>query len=114
MASTYEGMLEIPGEEFWTFVSKYMPNPSDECIWGVPRYNPTNETLDIFFAAGGNGHPEGWAKKPAAIIDMEKYRGDHDNLTQAICRALLVLDESGEDADIATRVKNILKEAIGE
>lgn len=72
MSRTYEGVIEIPLEEFWAFVSKYGPSDSDEIRYGVPRANRQNATIEIDYAGDSDGCPECWLVKPIAITQWEK------------------------------------------
>jgi len=67
MGRTYEGLIEIPLGDFWAFVSKYQPNEGDEFAYGAPKVNKDNNTLEIAFAAGSDGHPTTWVEIPEAV-----------------------------------------------
>ena len=47
---TMEGTIEIDRVEFWEFVIKYCPLQG-EVRFGVPRFNSSNGTVEIDFAA---------------------------------------------------------------
>ena len=72
MAASYEGLIEIPLEEFWEFVTKYHDKTIGEIAYGIPRVNRSNATIEISFAVGTECHPSGWAKKPLAVMEWEQ------------------------------------------
>ena len=72
MSCTYEGMIEIPLEDFWQFVARYHPKDGQPC-YGVPRANKGNGTLEIDFAMGTDDvSPYEWAEKPKALRQWEE------------------------------------------
>jgi hypothetical protein len=71
---TYEGLLEIPLEEFWDFVVKYLPDELDEMYYGVPRINQQNYTMEIDYAGDSTGSPENWKVLPKAVTQWRANR----------------------------------------
>lgn len=74
MACTYEGVIEIPLEDFWAFVSRYHPHTTGEVVYGVPKPDKGAGTLNIAFAVGDDTHPNQWAVKPEAVTQWEKMK----------------------------------------
>jgi hypothetical protein len=72
MGRTYEGMIEIPLEEFWAFVEKYNTSSGDEVAYGVPRVNKGNHCVEIDFAASSDGPPADWAEPPKAVTQWKE------------------------------------------
>ena len=69
---TMEGKIEIDLVEFWEFVMKYSPT-KDEVRFGVPRFNQSNGTVEIDFAASSEGDPFDWAVAPIIKKQWEEY-----------------------------------------
>ncbi|MDP2363900.1 MAG: hypothetical protein Q8M94_09045 [Ignavibacteria bacterium] len=72
---TMEGTKEIPLEDFWKFVMQYSPGEGDEIIFGVPRVNKENDTIEIDFAASSESSPDDWKEKPKALKQWDKVDG---------------------------------------
>jgi hypothetical protein len=71
---TYEGMIEIPLEEFWEFVAKYHPEGGSP-VYGVPRANKGNQCMEIDFAMGTDDVcPSEWAVKPDALLQWKDHK----------------------------------------
>lgn len=75
MAYMYEGLVEIPLEDFWKFIEGYTPKTSGEVVYGVPKVDKGAGTLNIAFAVGNKTHPKDWARKPVAVEEWENYFG---------------------------------------
>lgn len=65
MAIIGEATIEIDMVAFWEFVEKHHPK-FDEVVYGVPRVNKSNGTLEIDVAFGYGCHPTDWAVKSKA------------------------------------------------
>jgi hypothetical protein len=61
MAMTCEGLIEIPLEDLWVFVSQHHDKTTGEVLYGVPRINKANNCLEVSFAVSTEGHPSEWA-----------------------------------------------------
>lgn len=70
MSITIEGKIEIPEVDFWEFVSKYVPD-GFMYLYGIPKFNKENKTMDINFAASSETDPRNWVEKPACIKEWE-------------------------------------------
>ena len=71
MPAFYEGVVEIPLDEFWEFVPKFHDKTSWEVAYGVPKVEKGAGTLNVSFAVGYESHPSEWAKKPPAVTEWE-------------------------------------------
>ena len=73
MAYWCEGTIELPCEEFEEWLNKYhAPVGKEPIVYGVPRVNKSNQTIEIAFAAGSDdAPPQQWADKPRAIVEWE-------------------------------------------
>ena len=67
MAYTIEGSLQIPLDEFWDFLSQYLPSNSANTVFGKPVVNVDNGTLDIGFASDTDENPRTWLEKPLCL-----------------------------------------------
>ena len=47
MSNYGNGVIEIPLDEFYAFVDKYNSNKDNNNVYGVPRINMDNGTLDL-------------------------------------------------------------------
>ncbi len=72
---TYEGVIEIPLEDYNDFIRRYLPNPKDNLVIGPPRANKGNQTIEVSFA--GSGHdmdecsPLDWGVPPKAKLEWD-------------------------------------------
>lgn len=71
MTAFYEGVVEIPLDEFWEFVSKFHDKTSGEVAYGVPKVAKGAGTLNVSFAVGYECHPSEWAEKPPAVTEWD-------------------------------------------
>ena len=53
-----KGTIEIPLEEFWEFVNKYVPDQESNNFFGVPRVNNVNQVLEINYMFNSEISPE--------------------------------------------------------
>lgn len=53
MAVAGTGTVWIPIEEFWEFVTKYMPEDETETRFGVPRVQMNQIEIDYAFSSDG-------------------------------------------------------------
>ena len=58
MASYGDGVIEIPLEEFWSFVHVYCDNKKSEVFYGVPRVNNDNQTMEIDYLFNSSINPQ--------------------------------------------------------
>jgi hypothetical protein len=68
-----EGTIEINLEEFWVWVAKQHADMG-ETLYGVPRVNKSNKTIEIDFAASTDGNPVEWAEKPKALKQWDELK----------------------------------------
>ena len=61
-----EAMIEIDLIDFWEFVSNHHPELGEK-VYGVPRVNAINGTIEIDVAFSETCNPEDWAEKPAVL-----------------------------------------------
>jgi hypothetical protein len=61
------GILEIDMIEFWEFVHEHVPCQGAETVFGKPRLDDHN--LSINFAAGSDTDPYYWPEKPKCISE---------------------------------------------
>lgn len=75
-----EGTLEISGEELWEWVRTHLPEGLDNStyVFGIPRFNKANQTLEISFAADTNGDPRSWARPPKAWQEWGEDEDDNE------------------------------------
>ena len=73
MAYWCDGVIELSREEFEEWLNKhYAPTGRGPIVYGVPRVNKSNQTIEIAFAAGSDdAPPQQWADKPRAIVEWE-------------------------------------------
>lgn len=71
MAIVGESVVEIDLTDFWAFVAKHHPH-FEEVMYGVPRVNKSNGTIEIDTAFGTSCHPTDWAKKSKAQQQWEE------------------------------------------
>jgi hypothetical protein len=70
---TYEGVIEIPLEEYVEFVRGFLPNPKDNVIIGPPRASRNNETIEVSFAGTSSvdSPPAEWGIPPKAKLEWD-------------------------------------------
>lgn len=72
-----EGQIFIPAEEFWTFVSKYLPNDlGGEILFGPPVITMDGYDLVIQYALSTICNPVDWTKKSRAEEQWNNYKLD--------------------------------------
>jgi len=75
MSFWVEGTIEIDLHDLWEWVNQnYSPfsDPSGaNNVYGVPRVNVSNNTMEIDFAACPENHPGSWSEKPKAVTQWE-------------------------------------------
>lgn len=76
MSFTAEGTIEIPTEEFFTWLYKnYAPCTGFvEYQYGVPRVNKSNQTIEVDFAMATDCHPKQWSEKPEVCKQWEELK----------------------------------------
>jgi hypothetical protein len=75
MSFTAEGTIEIPTEEFFTWLYKnYAPCSGAEYQYGVPRVNKSNQTIEVDFAMGDETNPKEWFVKPDVFNQWEELK----------------------------------------
>ena len=74
MAYWCDGVIELSRNEFEAWLHEhYAPTGRGPVVYGVPRVNKSNQTIEIAFAAGSDdATPQQWAEKPRAIVEWEK------------------------------------------
>ena len=74
MACWCDGVIELSRDEFEEWLNKYYaPVVKGPIVYGVPRVNKSNQTIEIAFAAGSDdAPPQQWADKPRAIVEWEE------------------------------------------
>lgn len=72
MAITGEGTIEIPLEDFWSYVDEYNIVKDNYVIYGKPTINLDNQTLEIKFAFSDEGDPYKWSEKSEAEESWEE------------------------------------------
>lgn len=74
MAYWCEGTIELSRDEFEEWLNKYhAPVGKGPIVYGVPRVNKPNQTIEIAFAAGSDdAPPQPWAEKPRALVEWEE------------------------------------------
>lgn len=72
MSFIAEGTIEIPTEEFFTWLyMNYAPCKGVEYQYGVPRVNKSNLTIEVDFAMATDCHPKDWFQKPEVCKQWE-------------------------------------------
>ena len=66
-----EGKIEIPLEDFWEIVNKFHDHESCEILFGVPKVNKDNQTLEINYAYSSHSHPSEWVGGSVAKNEWE-------------------------------------------
>ena len=77
MAYTLIGKIEIPLEDFWEFVNKYVP-VGVEVAFGVPKVNISNNTIEIPAALSTDGSPLDWTERPDFLSEWYKRNSDDE------------------------------------
>ena len=76
MSYTAEGTIEIPTEEFFSWVRRhYCPGPTrtgSNVQYGAPRVNKSNKTIEVDFAMGDDCSPAEWLVKPDCVREWEE------------------------------------------
>ena len=74
MAYWCDGVIELSRNEFEGWLhEQYAPVVKGPIVYGVPRVNKSNQTIEIAFAAGSDdAPPQQWADKPRAIVEWEE------------------------------------------
>ena len=74
MAYWCDGVIELSRDEFEGWLREhYAPVGKGPIVYGVPRVNKSNQTIEIAFAAGSDdAPPQQWADKPRAIVEWEE------------------------------------------
>ena len=74
MAYWCDGVVELSRNEFEGWLHEhYAPTERGPIVYGVPRVNKSNQTIEIAFAAGSDdAPPQQWADKPRAIVEWER------------------------------------------
>ena len=74
MAYWCDGVIELSRNEFEAWLHEhYAPTGGGPIVYGVPRVNKSNQTIEIAFAAGSDDDPpQQWADKPRAIVEWEE------------------------------------------
>jgi hypothetical protein len=68
-----EALIEIDMADFWEFVRKHHPDLG-ETLYGVPRVNKSNGTLEIDVAFSESCSPKDWAVKSKAESQWEDLK----------------------------------------
>lgn len=71
MALVGEATIEIDLVEFWEWVAKTQHSNIGEVLYGVPRVNKSNQTLEIDVAFSETCSPQDWAEKSLAQLQWE-------------------------------------------
>lgn len=74
MAFVGEAMVEIDLCEFWDWVTKTQHPDLGERVYGVPRVNKENQTLEIDVAFSQDCNPSSWAVKSEAEKQWENLK----------------------------------------
>lgn len=75
MSYTLEGKIEIPLEDFWQwFHENYVPSGlrSSESVFGVPRVNISNMTIEVEVALDSDNNPRNWIEPPSIIKEWDE------------------------------------------
>lgn len=71
MAISAEGIIEIPLEEFFNWVSERENLRGYERSFGVPKTNKINQTLEVTFALSDTCDPIDWVEKPKCLLEWK-------------------------------------------
>jgi hypothetical protein len=74
MAFTFEGTIEIPLEEFYSWVGDNYGLRNYRRCYGVPTVNKDNQTIEISVAGSDISNPAEWLEKPKSVLEW-KERG---------------------------------------
>lgn len=74
MALVGEATIEIDLLEFWEWVSKTQHPELKEVLYGVPRINKSNLTMEIDVAFSEYCSPKDWAEKSKAQNQWEELK----------------------------------------
>lgn len=74
MAYWCDGVIELSREEFESWLHEnHAPTGKGPIVYGVPRVNKSNQTVEIAFAAGSDdAPPQQWSDKPRALVEWEE------------------------------------------
>ena len=74
MAYWCDGVIELSRYDFEGWLREhYAPVGGGRIVYGVPRVNKSNQTIEIALAAGSDdAPPHQWADKPLAIVEWEE------------------------------------------
>lgn len=68
MSMTAEGMVKIPLEVFYEWVTKTYKIPGMEVVYGPPQLNKNTNSLDLLIAMDDETDPNSWETKPVAVL----------------------------------------------
>ena len=71
---SYTGVIEVPFEELTAWIQTREFNRHAMVLFGIPRFNLQNKTLEINFAASEDTevHPSDWAVTPKAYTEWQE------------------------------------------
>ena len=70
-----EGTIYIPAEEFWAFVSKYLPNElGGETLFGPPMITKDGVDLVVDYSLSTECHPSDWSKESKVATKWREYK----------------------------------------
>lgn len=74
MAYWCEGTIELSRDEFECWLREHYEHVGKgPIVYGAPRVNKSNKTIEISFATGSDdAPPQQWADKPRAIVEWEE------------------------------------------
>lgn len=74
MAYWCEGTIELSRDEFECWLHEHYEHVGKgPIVYGVPRVNKSNKTIEVSFATGSDdAPPQQWAYKPLAIVEWEE------------------------------------------
>ena len=102
---TQEGTIEIPLEEFWTWVQHNYASRLEgmEIVYGVPRIPKGNGTMEIDFAASTEGSPHDWGVKPKAVLQWDAETSPDFNDLLSFVKSVKDWFSSVEDTEITKK-----------
>jgi len=78
MSRVYTGTVIINLKEFWEWVTKnYMGGGNDNILYGVPKINSKEDTIEINFAASSEGDPGDWSSRPEALRQWDRVKSSY-------------------------------------